>query len=258
MLERALAETGRYWRELTLLAVVVVSALAMMLVPPIAQSLAYHKFADSRTLWQIPNFLNVATNVPFLLVGIMGLAYCLRHVQSRALWSWYVVFLGIAAVCFGSAYYHWQPDSATLVWDRLPMTLAFMGLFVALLREHVAMNREGMWLAIALVMGVASVIYWHYTDDLRPYIWVQAVPFMVVAAALTLFRGQYSHRYYLVYGLVFYALAKVAELFDRQIYSFTQELLSGHSLKHLLAAAGAFFLYLMLRRRRGYEMGAAS
>lgn len=253
MVEKALSSIGRFWRELALLGLIVASALAIMLVPPIPQSLAYHEFVDGRALWRIPNFLNIATNLPFLVVGGWGLAYCLRQPQHEAPWSWCLVFLGTAAVCFGSAYYHWQPNSGTLVWDRLPMTIAFMALFLALLREHVDMKSEGIGLGIALVAGVASVIYWIYTDDLRPYIWVQAVPFLVIACALGLFEGKYTHRHFLVYGLLLYALAKVGELFDAQIYLLTQELLSGHSLKHLLAAAGIYLLYLMLKRRQTRE-----
>lgn len=253
MVERVSSGIHRYWRELALLGLIVASALAIMLLPPIPQSLAYHEFIDRRPLWGIPNFLNVTTNLPFLLVGAWGLVYCLRHPQHEAPWSWSVAFFGTAAVCFGSAYYHWQPNSGTLVWDRLPMTFAFMALSVALLREHVKMKSEGIWLGIALVAGIASVIYWIYTDDLRPYIWVQAAPFFVIASAVALFEGKYTHRHFLVYGLVLYALAKLAELFDAQIYSLTQELLSGHSLKHLLAAAAVYLLYLMLKRRRACE-----
>jgi hypothetical protein len=251
--ERALSDIGRHWRELVLVGLIVVSALAIMLVPPIPQSLAYHEFVDRRALWRIPNFMDVATNLAFLVVGVWGLAYCLRHPQRQAPWSWCMVFLGVAGVFFGSAYYHWEPSSRTLVWDRLPMTIAFMALFIALLREHLDMKSEGIGLGIALVAGVATVIYWTYTDDLGPYIWVQTVPFIVIPCALALFRGKYTHRYYLVYGLLLYALAKVAELFDAPVYALTQELLSGHSLKHLLAAAGVFVLYLMLKRRQTCE-----
>ena len=250
MVERAPLEIGRYWRELALLGLIVASALALLLVPPIPQSLAYHEFADRRALARIPNFLNIASNLPFLIVGIWGLAYCLRRPQHQAPWSWCLVFVGSAAVCFGSAYYHWEPNSVTLIWDRLPMTVAFMALFIALLREHIYVKGEGIMLALALLAGLASVVYWVYTDDLRPYIWVQTVPFLVIACVLGLFEGKYSHRYFLVYGLLLYALAKLGELFDAQIFALTGQLLSGHSLKHLLAAAGVYLLYVMLKRRQ--------
>lgn len=254
VIARLHAGVGEHWREIALGAIILVSILGMMVAEPIAQSLAYHNFADSRSFWGIPNFLDVATNIPFLIVGVLGLRYVLRHPQPAAPWSWIVVFLGIAAVGFGSAYYHWNPNSATLVWDRLPMTIAFMGLVVALLSEHVRPRIERVWLVPTLVVGFASVLYWHYTDDLRAYIWVQAAPFLLVACALALFRGSYSHQRYLIYAVVFYAMAKIAEYYDVNIYLLSQQLFSGHSLKHLLAGVGAGFLYLMLTRRQAHHV----
>ncbi|GMQ89984.1 MAG: ceramidase domain-containing protein [Gammaproteobacteria bacterium] len=257
MRERTWSHVARHWREITLVAIIVVSAFVMMLPAPIAQSLAYHDFADSRSFWGIPNFLDVATNILFLIVGVLGLVYTLRHPQPEVTWSWIVVFLGIAAVSPGSVYYHWEPNNRTLVWDRLPMTIAFMGLIVALLSEHMSPRIERLWLLPALVVGLASVIYWHYSDDLRPYIWVQAAPFLVVAVAMVLFEGTYTHRRYLVYGVLLYALAKVAEFYDGGVYSLTQQLISGHSLKHLLAGVGAGFLYLMLTCRHAVHTASS-
>jgi hypothetical protein len=42
--------------------------------------------------------------------------------------------------------------------------------------------------------------------------------------------------------LIFYALAKIAEILDHQIFEFTLELISGHSTKHVLAAMGVLAL----------------
>lgn len=39
------------------------------------------------------------------------------------LWGWTCFYIGVAAVGFGSAYYHLQPNDSTLVWDRLPVSL---------------------------------------------------------------------------------------------------------------------------------------
>ena len=73
---------------------------------------------------------------------------------------------------------------------------------------------------------------------------------LLVNIVLVLFLpGRYSHRRYLVYALVCYALAKAFELGDRQVMAWSGGLLGGHSLKHLLAAAGVLCFYLMLRKR---------
>lgn len=219
-------------------------------VGPIPQDLTYHAFADGRAFMGIPNFFNVVSNIPFLLVGVGGLLFCLRTSTSGVSRSWAMFFLGTMLVCFGSGYYHSAPDNESLVWDRLPMTLGFMGLLTALLSEHIGERLERVLLAPALAAGIASVAWWDYTDDLRLYYWVQATPLFLVPLALAIYPGRYTHRRYLLYGLAAYVLAKAAEFYDREIFTLTSQVVSGHALKHLLAALGIFFVYLMLRRRQ--------
>ena len=61
--------------------------------------------------------------------------------------------------------------------------------------------------------------------------------------------GRYGNRIYLLFGMAFYTLAKAVEFHDQEIYALTQLWLSGHTVKHLLAAAAALCVYVMLRRR---------
>jgi len=117
----------KYWRESLLLLIVLASFVGMMLQEPMHQSLAYHNFADQRPWLGIPNFLNVASNLLFLFVGVVGLIFCRQSRPAEAPWSWTIFFVGVAVVALGSGYYHWGPSSGTLVWDRLPMTIGFMG-----------------------------------------------------------------------------------------------------------------------------------
>jgi D-alanyl-lipoteichoic acid acyltransferase DltB (MBOAT superfamily) len=215
----------------------------------IDQSQAYHDFADQRVLLGMPNVLDVASNLAFLIVGAYGIALCLGERRPRAVASWTTLFIGTALVSLGSAYYHWAPSDATLVWDRLPMTLGFMALFVALLAEHVGERLERALLAPALVAGVASVVWWRWTGDLRFYLWVQFAPLLCIPLVLLLFSERYSHRRYLAYGLGLYVLAKLAEFTDRGVFELTGHVVSGHTLKHLLAAGAIFCVLLMLRRR---------
>lgn len=236
--------------RLAILAIVVAAAVAaVMAQAPIRQPPAYHDFADGRALLGIPNLLNVATNLPFLVIGSMGLALCLRRRQPDAPWSWMTFFAGVTLVFLGSAYYHVAPNDATLVWDRLPMTVGFMGLLLAVLAEHATPRLARYGLVPAVSVGVLSVVYWSYTDDLRPYFSVQAAALLGVAAMLLLFRARYSHRRLLWVALLTYGLAVVSEQLDNDIHALTFNALSGHSLKHLLAALALFWVYLMLRRR---------
>jgi len=234
----------------------------VMLLPPIPQDPAYHDFADRRGLLGIPDFLNVATNLAFLAVGIAGIVLCTRrHEGIEARWAWLACFVGVALACFGSGYYHMNPNNDTLVWDRLPMSIGFMALSVAVLAEHVNPRLEKYLLAPAIIFGIASVIYWHYTDDLRLYVLVQFLPLLLVPVILLLFESRYTHRSLLVLALAIYVISKLAEHFDAAVFAATGDAVSGHSLKHLLAAAALFVVYWMLRRRQythGSKMNESS
>ncbi len=233
------------------LVLLVLGPLAWLMIghgTPILQDRGYHVFADARSCLGIANFGNVASNLLFLLAGIFGARQCWRK-RSGAWRSWLVFFSGVALVFIGSAYYHGAPRDATLVWDRLPMTVAFMGLFAALISEHLDAKLEPALLAGALLTGIASVWWWQHSGDLRIYIWVQGTPLLAIPYVIAAFPGRHTHRHFLLYGVGCYALAKVAELLDHQIYSATGAVISGHSAKHLLAAIAVFFVYRMLCRR---------
>jgi hypothetical protein len=216
----------------------IVAALAFLLfVPPITQSPDYHAFADERTIYGIPNFWNVVSNFPFAVVGLLGL-WKLRSNTAR------VLFMGVLLTCFGSSYYHLAPSDARLAWDRLPMTLVFTSLLTAVIGE-LSGSPGTSALQIPLVIGgVASVGWWRVTGDLRLYLLVQFGSMLVVLLALRLrnLRGLWP-----VVGL--YSLAKVAESYDRAIYSVLP--LSGHTLKHLTASLAAL---LVLRWWRQVEI----
>jgi len=130
------------------------------------------------------------------------------------------------------------------------MAAGFMALFVALLSENVDPKLETFLLFPMCLLAIFSVVYWHFTDDLRFYIWVQVSPLLGILVLFLLFRGRYTHQFYLIAALGLYILAKVVEVEDEPIYSMTRQTFSGHSLKHLLSAWAVFLVYRMLNRRR--------
>jgi hypothetical protein len=235
-----------------LLVVALAMIVALAVHAPIAQDLAYHRFADARTLLGIPNFWNVASNLPFVIVGAFGLFALPRrlHAIEPALKSAYLVlFLGVALVGFGSGYYHWSPNNETLVWDRLPMTLAFMAFFAIILGEHVSLSLARWLLWPLLAFGVGSVLYWQASEraghgDLRPYILVQFLPMLLIPLILLLYPRPGRGAIWL--ALAAYVAAKLFEQFDAQVYAALGGI-SGHSLKHLAAAAGMAALLAGLR-----------
>ena len=238
-----------------LLALTIITLIGVFLVPPIAQPLSFHHFADDRSLWGIPNFGNVASNLPFLIVAVVGLATVTRAAVSPAIKVTYIVlFLGVLLTGLGSAYYHWHPNNDTLVWDRIPMTIVFMSLLSATLSELV--NRPlGIGLLFPLVaVGVGSVLWWHYTEtlgkgDLRLYFWVQFYPMLAIPLILWLFYTPAIKPalHCLSWVVVWYVIAKVFEKFDYPIYRTIG--ISGHTLKHLAAAVSTGYFVLLFRRQ---------
>lgn len=242
---------------LLLLTIAVVIATIGHLLPPIPQPLAYHNFADQRGWLGIPNFGDVVSNVPFAIVGVWGLIFLFkphaaRFSDPRERWLYVVMFAGLVLTAFGSAYYHLAPDNARLVWDRIPIMIVFMALLAAVIAERVSVEL-GFWLfPILQAAGVGSVLLWragelHGHGDLRSYAAVQVYAILVLLLALllppTYTRGS---DFAVVVGL--YVLAKILEEADRQVFALGH-VVSGHTLKHLVAAAAGYWILRMLQRR---------
>ncbi len=256
--------SGRGWdrRSLLLVALSVVTVVGTFLVPCIPQNPAYHLFADSRGWLLVSNFLNVASNVPFLLVGAMGLAFIAKpqgetaqgsFTDGRERWPYGIFFLGVALTSLGSSYYHLAPGNDQLVWDRLPMTIAFMGFFAAMIAERISVRTGFGLLVPLLIVGAASVFYWHLTEqrgagDLRPYVLVQFYPLLAILLMMYLYPPRYTGGLDVAGALGFYALAKLLEVFDVQIYQLGG-VESGHTLKHHAAALAPYWILRMLKRR---------
>jgi len=250
----------RSWRGWLLAAVTVLFVLAALLVPAMPQPLSYHQFADCRTIWSIPNFFNVVSNLPFVAGGVLGLAQVYRgggrFVDAREQLPYLVFFLGAVLTCFGSAYYHAAPDNARLVWDRLPMTLGFAGLVSAAIVERVDLKLGLRSLWPLLAVGLATVLYWYGTEragsgNVIPYAAYQGWSIAVIVLLIAAFPARrYSEGAGLLWAAVFYGIAKFFESFDLQVYRTLGGTLSGHTIKHLFAAAAVFAIVRQLRRRR--------
>ena len=242
------------WRSATrpwALALVLLAPLAVLLsLDPVAQSAAYHDFADRRLLLGIPNFADVASSLPYLAIGLWGAAGSARWVAGEARRSWRILFVAVALVAPGSAYYHLDPGNDTLLWDRLPMGVAFMGLFVALLAERVDPRCQRFGLAPALLLGAGAALYGYLGDDLRLWIWVQLAAMLAIPVLLALYPARYTGGGVLLFGLGCYAAAKLVEFADLRIFEATGGMLSGHTLKHLIAALAPLAVHLMLLHRR--------
>ncbi|HEY7746520.1 MAG TPA: ceramidase domain-containing protein, partial [Desulfuromonadales bacterium] len=140
-------------------------AVAVALLPPIPQDPLYHRFADSRPLLGIPNFLNVVSNLPLFVVGLLGLLHLVLHrredfADQRESRAYMIFFFGTVLIACGSAWYHLAPDNDRLFWDRLPMAVAFMAFTAAMLAERVSATFGSRALLPLLTAGAASVTWW--------------------------------------------------------------------------------------------------
>jgi hypothetical protein len=234
----------------------VVAGVMLFAVPPFRQPVDYHEFADGRPFWGIPNALNVLSNIPFVLVGLLGLSFMARPslLDRWERWSYAMFFLLIALTGFGSWYYHSQPNNDRLLWDRLPLAMAFMAFFAIIISERINRSAGRLLFWPLLILGAWSVFYWHQTErdgagDLRVYLLVQFFPLLAIPLMLFLFPARYTLTSDLFAALGCYVLAKLLEIADRLVYA-QGGLVSGHTLKHVVAGITPLFILHMLVYRR--------
>jgi hypothetical protein len=253
--------TGLTWRPSLPLLVAAAAAAAAILaaiyVDPIAQDPAYHRFADPRSFFSVPNFLDVMSNIPFAIVGVAGLIFIARHGATTthgARPAWFFFFTGVFLTAFGSGYYHADPNNETLLWDRLPMSIVFMSFLAIVVGEYLSASLGRRMLLPLLLVGVSSVFYWSYTEslgrgDLRAYAAVQFLPVLLIPMTVLMYRERSGLGRYIGLMILFYVVAKLLEFFDTEVFA-AGKLVSGHSLKHLVASlAPASLLYGLMQRR---------
>jgi hypothetical protein len=176
-----------------------------------------------------------------------------RRLASPPLATHSRTFCGAAAlVAFGSAWYHLAPDNARLVWDRMPMTVAFMTLLAAAVADRISWLAGRALLWPLVVAGIGSIAWWIRGEaaghgDLRAYGLVQFLPMLLVPLILLLWRGEGIAAKRLWMALAAYAVAKAAEHFDAQILA-AGGFLSGHGLKHLAAALATWWVVRAFQR----------
>ncbi|ATQ77315.1 alkaline phytoceramidase [Massilia violaceinigra] len=219
-------------------------AAAMLLAGPILQPAGYHAFADERPLSGLANAADVLSNLGFLVIGLFGLL----HVRpARAAHTMFFVAIVLTGV--GSSWYHLAPDDTRLIWDRLPIALACVSLLAAALDDAFPARFAPLpTLAVLCGLGAASVFWWSATGNLGPYLLIQLAPLVLVPLLQWQTGAAPAQRRAFGVAIGLYVLAKLCELADGAILNAIHAV-SGHTLKHLLAALAALVLTRMIAAR---------
>jgi len=233
--------------ERLLLGALLVLLLVAVFGPSVAQPAHHHEFADQRGWGLIPCALDVLSNLSFAAWGLAGLGYLAWQSRvdmgpvntvQRGLAA--LFFAGLLLITAASAWYHWQPDDAGLAVDRLGMVAAFAGLLGLAASDRISARAGAMLGFMVLVLGPLSVWVWVASANVLPWAVVQFGGMVLVLglACLRPLPGALDVRWGLVIAI--YALAKWLEQADAAIYIWSTGLISGHSLKHVVASCAAW------------------
>ncbi|MES2761496.1 MAG: alkaline phytoceramidase [Bacteroidota bacterium] len=239
-----------------LVSITVIAVVAVVINGSIPQDASYDAFADTRSMLMLPNFWNVFSNLPFLLIGLAGILFLMfgNSKNTPPLFiNCLVFFVGIFFTGIGSAYYHYFPSNCTLVWDRLPMTISFMSFFSIIIGEYICLRSAKRILFPLIFIGIMSIIYWQMTEskgygDLRFYVLVQFLPIVLIPIIMLLFQSQQKVSGYFWLMILSYGFAKLFEANDHLVFNEFQ-LLSGHTIKHIFAAFTPTIFLVMLWKK---------
>lgn len=243
--------------------VLLMAALACLTwaLPPIPQSLDYHRFADQSACLGLANCLDTGSNGLFMLAGVAGLLPLCRpsgrpvFIKRREMLPYALFFFAAILVGFGSGFYHLAPDNERLVWDRAAIALALMAWLAAILCERVSVSAGLLLLPPLVAAGLFSVAWWHWSEarslgDLRPYGLMQLTPMVLIPLLLRIYPPRYSHERDILIVIGLYGVALVCDLNDRLIFTLTHGLVSGHTIKHVIAALAVWWVSHYLQRRK--------
>ncbi len=236
--------------------ITVLLLILVVLIKPISQNNAYNDFSDGRIIGGVPNFLNVVSNLPFIIIGCYGFYLLIKNpIPASIQYIYGFLFLGIILTGMGSAYYHWAPGNQQLVFDRIPMTIIFMSFFSATVAELINQKWGARILLPLVLTGIFSVLWWYHTEtmgrgDLRMYAFVQYYPMLAIPLLIFLFPSQNNKVVIqsLKHVIIWYLIAKICEHFDAQIFKLTA-IISGHSLKHIAAAMSTLIIVGIFRKK---------
>ena len=188
----------------------------------------YHNFVDKRTIGGIPNFMNIVSNLAIALPAF----YLMKKQKKISFLSINILLLAIT-----SALYHVNPNDNTIFLDML-----FVMSINTVVLSYFVNKQVGNFI---FILGILSVFYWKKYDDLRFYEFLKiAIP---VYAIFMLYKNPKVSNY-IFPVIILTILIRVSEYNDKEIYKLTGGVISGHTLKHILAALDIYLIIIILKK----------
>ena len=239
--------------EIFFLIGLIILLLLAIFLPSIAQDQNYHNFADQRTLFGVKNALDTLSNLAFIIVGLFGLVNFYHNQYIKISNSFSVLltlfFISIILTGVASFYYHLNPNDFTLVFDRFALTLVFTFILAMLATVKISERSGFHTLAELIILAPLSVLIWNYNDNLTPYVLLQFGGIILIILTLLFSKIQKQSPCFTSL-IILYGFAKVAEFYDGQIFNLSQNLISGHTLKHLIGALAVSIFISPLHKKK--------
>ena len=225
--------------EISFLTGLIILILLAIFLPSIEQNQNYHNFADQRVLFGVNNAFDTLSNLAFIMVGALGLFNFYNNQYIKISNSFSVIlnlfFISIILTGLGSSFYHLSPNDFTLVFDRLAMSLVFASILAMLAYLKIS-SRFGLHtLAELLILAPLTVLIWKFNGNLTPYVVLKFGGIILVILTLLLTKTRMQGPCFTSL-IILYGAAKLVEFYDEKIFNLSQNLISGHTLKHLIAA----------------------
>jgi len=239
--------------EISFLSGLIILLILAIFLPSIQQDQNYHNFADQRALFGVNNAFDTLSNLAFIIVGILGLFNFYNNKFIKISNSFSVIlnlfFISIILTGLGSGYYHLSPNDFTLVFDRLALTLVFTFILAMLANVRISERSGFHTLAELIILAPLTVLIWNYNGNLTPYAVLQFGGIIIIVLTLLLTKAQKQSPCFASL-IILYGFAKLAEFYDVEIFKLSQNLISGHTLKHLIGAIAVLIFISPLKVKK--------
>jgi len=239
--------------EISFLSGLIILLILAIFLPSIQQDQNYHNFADQRALFGVNNAFDTLSNLAFIIVGILGLFNFYNNKFIKISNSFSVIlnlfFISIILTGLGSGYYHLSPNDFTLVFDRLALTLVFTFILAMLANVRISERSGFHTLAELIILAPLTVLIWNYNGNLTPYAVLQFGGIIIIVLTLLLTKAQKQSPCFASL-IILYGFAKFTEFYDVEIFNLSQNLISGHTLKHLIGALAVLIFISPLKIKK--------